>query len=71
MLKEFLINTKAMLSVFVWGPTKKFLASGWNACFGPCCDNPKLTWTEGSGSMLIVSICDNCKSTRTYTQGNF
>jgi len=69
MFREFLTSTKAMLKVFIWEPIKKACASIWNASFGPCCDNPKLTWHEGPG--FTISTCRNCKKTRTNTRAGF
>ena len=69
MFREFFNSTVAMLKVFVWEPIRKFFAYWWNACFGPCCDNPNLTWSEGPG--FTISSCRNCRTTKTYTRAGF
>lgn len=69
MFREFFNSTAAMLKVFVWEPIRKFFAYWWKACFGPCCDNPDLAWSEGPG--FTIATCRNCRTTKTYTRAGF
>jgi hypothetical protein len=68
-MRNTLIWFKEYLNVWVWGSIKGAVQNFWNACFGPCCNNPKLSWTEGPG--FTVSICSNCKRSKTYPRLGF
>lgn len=68
-MRNTLIWFKEYLKAWVWGPIKKFVVRCWNACFGPCCDNPKLQWSEGPG--FCIATCSNCRTTRTYPRSGF
>ncbi len=68
-MRNTLIWFKEYLKAWVWQPIKKAVCYCWNACFGPCCNNPKLQWSEGPG--FSIATCSNCRKTRTYPRSGF
>ncbi len=66
-LKQLLIGIKVMFIVFVWMPVARAAKALWRAGFGPCCDNPKLEFTEGPG--FSIHKCLSCGRTRVHQMG--
>ena len=63
-MKEFFRTVRIAWVVF-WEPLVTAVRWLGKFCFRACCDNPKLTWTDGVG--IAVSTCSNCGNVKTYT----
>jgi len=55
--------------VMFWEPLVVLVKRLDRFCFGPCCDDPKLTWVNEVG--IAVSTCSNCGSVKTYAASTF